>query len=88
MDIEHLIFQSYFQMVIHHGTAQYEIGDSNLTEEKNFQTDISISSFGSDSSFGLDVFYNSIQDYIYLEPTGQTMNALCQFIIILKQMLL
>ena len=61
---------------VHHGTAQYEIGDSNLTEEKNFQTDISISSFGSDSSFGLDVFYNSIQDYIYLEPTGQTMSSM------------
>jgi len=61
---------------VHHGTAQYEIGDRNLNEEKNFQTEISISSFGSDSSFGLDVFYNSIQDYIYLEPTGQTMSSM------------
>jgi iron complex outermembrane receptor protein len=61
---------------VHHGTAQYEIGDSNLVEEKNFQTDISISSFDSGSSFGLDVFYNSIQDYIYLEPTGQTINSM------------
>lgn len=61
---------------VHHGTAQYEIGDSNLIEEKNFQTDISISSFDSDSSFGLDIFYNSIQDYIYLEPTGQTINSM------------
>ena len=61
---------------VHHGTAQYEIGDRNLNEEKNFQTEISISSFGSDSSFGLDVFYNSVQDYIYLEPTGQTMSSM------------
>jgi iron complex outermembrane receptor protein len=61
---------------VHHGTAQYEIGDSSLVEEKNIQTDISISSFGSDSSFGLDVFYNSISDYIYLEPTGQTINSM------------
>ena len=61
---------------VHHGTAQYEIGDRNLIEEKNFQTEISITSFGSDSSFGLDVFYNSIQDYIYLEPTGQTMSSM------------
>ena len=61
---------------VHHGTAQYEIGDRNLNEEKNFQTEISISSFGSDSSFGLDVFYNSVQDYIYLEPAGQTMSSM------------
>ena len=44
---------------VHHGTAQYEIGDINLIEEKNFQTDISISSFDSGSSFGLDVFYKT-----------------------------
>ncbi len=54
---------------IHHGTARYEIGDNNLEEEKNFQTDLSISTFSSDSQFGMDIFYNSIQDYIYLNPT-------------------
>ena len=60
---------------VHHGTSQYEVGDSSLIEEKNFQTDISFSSFGSDSSFGIDVFYNSIQDYIYLNPTGNSING-------------
>jgi len=59
---------------IHHGTAQYELGDSSLTEEKNFQTDISFSSYATDSSFGIDIFYNSIEDYIYLDPTGKTIN--------------
>ena len=55
---------------IHHGTNKYEIGDKNLSEEKNLQSDISISSFGSNYSFGIDIFYNSINDYIYLNPTG------------------
>jgi iron complex outermembrane recepter protein len=59
---------------VHHGTNQYEVGDSRLIEEKNFQTDISFSAFGSDSSFGIDIFYNSIQDYIYLNPTGNSIN--------------
>ena len=30
---------------IHHGTSRYEVGDKNLSEEKNLQSDISISSF-------------------------------------------
>ena len=59
-----------FSEGLHHGTNLYEIGDSTLSEEKNIQTDISLSSYGSDSSFGLDVFYNSINDYIYLNPTN------------------
>ena len=59
---------------VHHGTNQYEVGDSRLIEEKNFQTDISFSAFGSDSSFGIDIFYNSIQDYIYFNPTGNSIN--------------
>ncbi len=57
---------------VHHGTSRYEVGDKNLSEEKNLQTDISISSFGSNYSFGIDVFYNSISDYIYLNPTGES----------------
>ena len=64
-----------FSEGVHHGTNRYEIGDSTLSEEKNIQTDISLSSYGSDSSFGLDVFYNSINDYIYLNPTGTTINS-------------
>jgi len=64
-----------FSEGVHHGTNRYEIGDSTLSEEKNIQTDISLSSYGSDSSFGLDVFYNSINDYIYLNPTGTTISS-------------
>src|SRR6056300_1611664 len=64
-----------FSEGVHHGTNRYEIGNSTLSEEKNIQTDISLSSYGSDSSFGLDVFYNSINDYIYLNPTGTTISS-------------
>jgi iron complex outermembrane receptor protein len=57
---------------VHHGTSRYEIGNVNLVEEKSFQTDISFSSYTSNSSFGIDIFYNSVNDYIYLNPNGET----------------
>ena len=60
---------------IHHGTSRYEIGNVNLVEEKSFQTDISFSSYTSNSSFGIDIFYNSIEDYIYLNPNGETIGG-------------
>ena len=55
---------------VHHGTAQYEIGNNNLKEEKSSQTDLSIVIFNSNSTFGMDIFYNKLSDYIYLNPTG------------------
>ena len=60
---------------VHHGTARYEVGNVNLVEEKSLQTDISFASYSSNSTFGIDVFFNSIDDYIYLNPTGQTING-------------
>ena len=56
---------------VHHGTSRYYVGNQNLNEEKSSQIDFSISTFGSNSEFGLDLFANSLKDYIYLNPTGE-----------------
>lgn len=54
----------------HHGTGRYEIGSSELSVEKNFQTDISFETSNEKSSLLVDLFYNNINDYIFLNPTG------------------
>ena len=38
---------------MHHGTARYYVGDQNLSEEKSSQIDFSISTFTSESQFGV-----------------------------------
>ncbi len=61
----------------HHGSNQYEIGNSSLVEEQNTQFDVSYShTNGSNLSVGVDVFYNDISDYIYLNPTGAVIDDL------------
>ncbi|MBT6169462.1 MAG: TonB-dependent receptor [Flavobacteriaceae bacterium] len=59
-----------FSEGVHHGTAQYEIGNKNLKEERSSQIDLSIVTSTSNSTFGMDIFYNKLSDYIYLNPTG------------------
>ena len=61
---------------MHHGTARYYVGDQNLSEEKSSQIDFSISTFTSESQFGLDLFANSLKDYIYLNPTGEEIDEM------------
>ena len=53
-----------FSEGVHHGTAQYEIGNKNLKVEKSSQTDLSIETSTSNSTFGMDIFYNKLSDYI------------------------
>jgi len=61
----------------HHGSNQYEIGNSSLVEEQNTQFDVSYSyTNGSNLSVGVDVFYNDISDYIYLNPTSAVIDDL------------
>ena len=59
---------------VHHVTSRYYVGNQNLNEEKSSQIDFSISTFGSNSEFGFDLFANSLKDYIYLNPTGEEMD--------------
>ena len=59
-----------FSEGIHHATGRYELGDRDLSTEKNLQADFSISTFSETSEFGFDLFYNNIKDYIYVNPTN------------------
>jgi iron complex outermembrane receptor protein len=52
--------------------TRYEIGDNNLVPEKSYEADISMHYH--EENFTIDVagFYNSIQNYIFISPTGDT----------------
>ena len=58
-----------FSEGIHHATGRYEKGDKNLSNESNLQVDFSIMTFSEKSKFEFDLFYNKINDYIYVNPT-------------------
>jgi iron complex outermembrane receptor protein len=55
---------------VHHGTNRFEIGNSNLSNEQNFQTDISLAYKSEHIELFANGFYNILNDYIYLDPTG------------------
>ncbi|PNQ73134.1 TonB-dependent receptor [Hanstruepera neustonica] len=55
---------------VHHGTNRYEIGNSNLTYEQNYQTDLALEYKSEHIEFFVNGFYNLVNDYIYLEPDG------------------
>jgi iron complex outermembrane receptor protein len=57
---------------VHHGTNQYEIGNLNLVNEQNIQLDLALEYESDHFEFFVNGFYNYIYDYIYLAPTGQT----------------
>ncbi|QLE03012.1 TonB-dependent receptor [Galbibacter sp. BG1] len=54
----------------HSGANRFEIGNPNLDNEQNFQTDLSLEYKNKHVEFFANGFYNTINDYIYLEPTG------------------
>ena len=56
---------------VHEGTNRFEIGNPNLDNEKNLQTDIALEYKNEHFEFFINGFYNSINDYIYIEPNGE-----------------
>ncbi len=50
---------------VHDGTVVYEIGDPNLKPENNLEEDFTIGMNAKDVSFEVNVFNNSINDFIY-----------------------
>ena len=56
---------------VHHGTNRFEVGNPNLKNEQNFQTDISLEYKNEHFEFFINGFYNLLNDYIYLNPTGE-----------------
>ncbi|WP_339840366.1 TonB-dependent receptor [uncultured Maribacter sp.] len=59
----------------HEGTNRFEIGNSDLNNERNVQTDLSLEFKNEHFEFYINGFYNSISDYIYLEPNGTSLDG-------------
>ncbi len=56
---------------IHHGTNRYELGNPNLSAEQNIQFDLGFQYNLQTLTFQGDVFYNTVNDYIFINPTGE-----------------
>ncbi len=62
---------------VHHGSASYELGRSNLQSERAFSTNLSIemskpqNGDGQSLNASLSFYRNSIKDFIYLAPQEQ-----------------
>jgi len=55
---------------VHEGTNRYEIGNPNLKNEQNFQTDLSLEFKNDHIELFANAFYNIVSDYIFLSPNG------------------
>ena len=59
---------------VHEGTFRYEIGNPDLNSEQNFQSDVSFEFKNKHIEFFVNGFYNKINNYIYIAPTGETID--------------
>ena len=55
---------------VHEGSNRYEIGNSNLQNEQNFQTDLNLEYRNSHFEIFVNGFYNHINNYIFISPNG------------------
>lgn len=55
---------------VHEGSNRYEIGNSNLVNEQNFQTDLNLEYRNSHFEVFVNGFYNHINNYIFISPNG------------------
>lgn len=55
---------------VHEGSNRYEIGNANLRNEQNFQTDINLEYRNPHFEWFVNGFYNHINDYIFIAPIG------------------
>lgn len=51
---------------------RYEIGDQNLVPENAYETDLSLHYHKDDFTFDIAGFYNIVNNYIFISPTGDT----------------
>lgn len=59
---------------VHEGTNRYEIGNINLQNEQNFQTDLALEYTNEHIEFYVNAFYNKVNNYIFLSPNGTNIN--------------
>jgi iron complex outermembrane receptor protein len=55
---------------VHEGSNRYEIGNSNLENEQNFQVDLNLEYKSQHFEWFMNGFYNHVNNYIYITPTG------------------
>ncbi|PTM08432.1 MAG: TonB-dependent receptor [Bacteroidetes bacterium] len=58
----------------HEGTNRYEIGNSNLVSEQNFQSDLSLEFKNEHIEVFANAFYNIVNNYIFLSPNGDVVD--------------
>ena len=58
----------------HHGTNRFEIGNPSLENEQNYQLDLALEYRNEHFEMFSNAFYNTINNYIFLNPTGEFMN--------------
>ncbi|WP_284653794.1 TonB-dependent receptor [Flavobacterium terrisoli] len=60
---------------VHEGSNRYEIGNANLKNEQNFQTDLNLEYKSSHFELFANGFYNHINDYIFISPNGNVIDG-------------
>ena len=60
----------------HEGSYRFEIGNNDLNMEKNLQIDLSFEIQNSSFKASLKGYDNMVNDYIYINPTGETVKEL------------
>jgi len=55
---------------VHEGSNRYEIGNADLKNEQNIQTDLNLEYGNAHFEFFANGFYNHINNYIFLSPNG------------------
>lgn len=55
---------------VHEGSNRYEIGNSNLKNEQNFQADLNLEYRNPHFELFVNGFYNHINNYIFISPNG------------------
>ncbi len=56
---------------VHEGTNRFEVGNTGLKNEQNFQADLALEYKNKHIEFFANGFYNTIDNYIFLSPTGE-----------------
>lgn len=60
---------------VHEGTNRFEIGNPDLNNERNFQSDLAFEFKNEHVEIFVNGFYNSINDFIYIEPNGEFVDS-------------
>jgi iron complex outermembrane receptor protein len=64
-----------FSQGVHHGTAQYEIGEPGLGSESTYSVDATLRHIGPRTRLELTGYHNQIRNYIFLRPRPPIQSA-------------